>query len=248
MEILLRNMLPDGLGGGKAAVRLDALDAFGKRLPSGHQHRGGTHGNAAEVDGKTEIPTVCPPGPGQAVLPFQQAEADVVSLAVSLGALLHIEYVTVVTVPEGGDQAEIPGPTGPPAVEGDDQPPGVFASDQVAHQLQSVEGTDGDGFGGHLGKGLGGGIPAGKESLVLFSAGDVEILPIGRELPVHGQTGQGVGRAAGKGRRSGAHTRRGGKHLSAQPVFCSIHHRFPAFRNDVGPVYSRTGGNDERIR
>ena len=74
-------------------------------------------------------------------------------------------------VPEGGDQAEIPVPPGPPAVEGDDQPSGVFASDQVAHQLQSVEGTDGDGFGGHLGKGLGGGIPAGAEVLVLFAAG-----------------------------------------------------------------------------
>ena len=248
MEILLCNVLPDGLWGGKAAVRLDALDAFGKRLPRGHQHGGGAHGNAAEVDGKTKILAVCPLGPGKAVLPFQQAEADVVSLAVSLGALLHIEYVTVVTVPEGGDQAEIPGPTGPPAVEGDDQPPGVFASDQVAHQLQSVEGTDGDGFGGHLGKGLGGGIPAGAEVLVLFAAGDVEKLPIGGELPVYGQTGQGVGHAAGNGHRPGAHTRRGGEYPSAQLVFCLIHHRFPTFQNGLHPVYTRTRRKDEKIR
>ena len=47
MQIVFHNVLPDGLGGGVAAVGLDALDVFGQVLSRRHQDGGGAHGNAA---------------------------------------------------------------------------------------------------------------------------------------------------------------------------------------------------------
>ena len=115
VQVLLCHMTPDGLGRGEAAVGGDALDVFGQGFTGGHEHRGGAHGDAAEVDGQLRPLPGRPGGPGLAVLPLQEAEAHVFSFTFSLAPLLYVEHMAAGLPPEGSHHAEVPVPAGPPA-------------------------------------------------------------------------------------------------------------------------------------
>ena len=136
MQILFRDLVPDGGGRGEAAVSQNAADVFRQCLICCHQHSRCAHGDACEIDG--ELPSsvfIQPLDPVQTVIALQHAKADVIALTVPLCALFNVEHAAAVLYPEVSDRAEIAPPEGSPAVHSEDNPLRLCAREPVADQL-----------------------------------------------------------------------------------------------------------------
>ena len=206
VQVLFAHVHHDVPGGCEAAIGNHAPDALRHLHARRHEHRGGAHGNACQIDGQAEILPVRPLSPLAAVAALQKAEAQVIPLAVPVGSLLHQQHVAVVLQPEGRYGSEVPGPGGAPAMEGNDQPPGVLAFQQVAFQGQAIRGANGyilpwvalQCFLGRLTPGI--------EAAVRLFARHVKILAVAGDLPIHSQIGQSLAGPAAHRRSAHAHT------------------------------------------
>ena len=115
-------------------------------------------------------------------------------------------------------------------MEGDDQPPGVFAGQQMALQGQAVRGADGHILPGQSLQRLHGLFPGRGESAVrFFLAGDIEESAVAGNLPVHGQIRHGLAGPAAHRRRAHADPGQGPQSDGRRCLFLHGSTAFPIF-------------------
>ena len=142
MEVAPGNVLQDGLGGGEGGIRHDAPEDLRQGLPRRHQHGGPPHGHAHHVKRQAGAALRQPVQPVRAVQPFQQAEADIFSLAAVGAPLVDVQDAAALFLQKIRHHAEGLGPVSPPAVDRQDGPLRLLRRGPVARQAGTVPGGD----------------------------------------------------------------------------------------------------------
>ena len=134
VQVVIRNMLPNGVGRSKATVRHNSMDIFGQIQPCRHQNRGCTHGYAAEVNGEFRAASFTNPvDPVQTVIAFDRAEANEITTAVSLSPLFCIQDAASIPLPTIGNHSKVFVPCRAPAVHGNDNPLRILTGNPVPY-------------------------------------------------------------------------------------------------------------------
>lgn len=139
VQIVIGNMLPNGVGRSKAAVRHNSVDIFRQIQPCRHQNRGCTHGYAAKVNGEFRATSLTGPvNPVQAVIAFDWAKANEITAAISLAPLFCIQDAASIYLPEIGYHPKVFVPRRAPAVHGNDDSLRILTGNPVPYQRHPI--------------------------------------------------------------------------------------------------------------